>query len=135
MNQATKEIKEQMNLTDSNVKQLFQKCLYRQASPSQANKYIKVEGVANEFVFDKEMLNAQRHNIEALLSFLPKTFREGCSFWDMYLTNNGRQWTNSPKTMESLLALAIGIGKASYPQPKSIWWSLPGGMPYVVING
>ena len=130
-----------MRLTDTNVKKIMEKCIYPSSNiPKQTscetseNAFITVEGIANNFTFDAKMLADEKKHIEELLDNLPVSFSEGRPFLEMYCTHTGRAWTNSPKTLEKLVALGLAIGKVSYTHPKSIWWSLSGGMPYVTIQ-
>ena len=124
-------------LTDQNVRRILAKCIQpvqttQPALPSSA--IIEVEGIYDNFTFCKEVLDSERQHIEDMLKSLPKGFKQGWSFGEMYHTKTGRQWTANIKTMEALMVLGVAIGKLKYPVPKSLWWSLPGGMPYVILN-
>lgn len=122
-----------VRLTAENVNTILNKCLYTSSSSS-SHKPLIIEGYKNDFSFDTVALNQERENIEALLSQLPSNFKEGWSFWEMFRTNDGRNWTTSLKSMEALMVLGIAIEKIRYVLPKEAWWSLPGGAPYVVVN-
>ena len=129
-----------MRLTDTNVRKTLDKCL-RVSQPlanhltiDDANQTILVEGIAHSFVFDANLLASEKNHIEELLASLPTNFNQGRPFLEMYCTRTGRAWTNSPTTLEKLLALGMAIGKVSYTHPKNIWWALSGGMPYITIN-
>ena len=130
-----------MRLTDNNVKKILEKCLYPSSNISEKsigeaseNTFIVVEGIQNNFTFDVKMLADEKSHIEELLDNLPASFNQGRPFLEMYCTHTGRAWTNSPQTLEKLVALGIAIGKVSYTHPKTIWWSLSGGMPYVTVQ-
>ena len=119
-------------LTDKNVSRILAKCIHVASCPTQTCSTVEVEGIHKNFVFDKNILEAERSNIENMLKELPKRFKQGGSFGEMYHTEKGRQWTGSFKTMEELMVLGVAIGKLNYPVPKTLWWSLPGGMPYII---
>jgi len=119
------------SLTAANVEFILQKCLC--ACVSNTNESIEVEGFKNTFTFNQKMLQQERHNIEEMLSQLPEEFKDGWSFWELYRTRDGHNWTTTARLMEALMVLGIAINKLSYVLPKNLWWSLPGGAPYLVI--
>jgi len=119
-------------LTTENVNNVLERCLY--PSSDCLRLPVSIEGYKNIFSFDPHALNMERENIESLLSQLPTNFKEGMSFWEMYRTNDGHNWTTSLKSMEALMVLGLAIGKIRYVLPKESWWSLPGGAPYVVLD-
>ena len=122
-----------MRLTTENVEAVLNRCLYIPGShPS--HEVINIEGFKNDFSFYSQALNQEKENIECLLAQLPSNFKEGWSFWEMYRTNDGRNWATSFKSMEALMVLGIAINKIRYLLPKDSWWSLPGSAPYVVVN-
>lgn len=124
-----------MRLTDKNVTRILAKCLHSStANASCKSELIKVEGIQKEFIFDMNMLNSERQHIEDMLKDLPIGFKQGWSFYEMYNTKNGSQWTRNVNSMEALMVLGVAIGKLTYPVPKALWWSLPGGMPYLILN-
>lgn len=94
--------------------------------------------VMHNFLFDKEKLELHRNKIDQLLSYLPKEFFKrtggGWSFLMACNDKNGRQWTGMHLTMEKLFALGIGIGKVKHLVAQQMWFALPGGVPYFVIN-
>lgn len=122
-----------IRLTTENVTDIFNRCLYVANSHGKSSP-LNVEGFENNFTFDTEALQEQKHNIEALLDQLPASFKNGWSFWEMYRTDDGHNWTTSLQSMEALMALGIAIQKIRYVLPKESWWSLPGGAPYVILN-
>ena len=128
-----------MRLSTENVKQVLTTCLTRNIpdftqNPIAITETIEVRGIVNSFTFDQQMLVKEKHHIEELLEDLPAVFKEGCSFMEMYTNRDGEQWTGVIKPLEELLALGIAVGKISFLVPREQWWSLSGGMPYIVIK-
>lgn len=124
-----------MRLTDKNVARILAKCLHSSAANiSCKSELVNVEGIQKEFIFNMNMLNSERQHIEDMLKELPVGFKQGWSFCEMYNTKSGRQWARNVNIMEALMVLGVAIGKLSYPVPKALWWSLPGGMPYLILN-
>lgn len=122
-----------IRLNVENVQHIFNRCLYTPEC-SCSTEPLTVQGYNSDFVFNPDMLQLEKSNIEELLKQLPENFKEGWSFWEMYRTQDGYNWTNAAKNMEALMVLGIAIKKIRYVLPKNLWWSLPGGAPYVVIN-
>lgn len=121
-------------LTEQNVSRILSKCTHTPNIPSTNRATIEVEGIHKTYVLNKNLLESERQNIEHMLQELPQGFKQGWSFYEMYHTKTGRQWAYNIKSMESLMVLGVAIGKLTYPVPKSLWWSLPGGMPYITLN-
>lgn len=121
-------------LTERNVSRIISKCIHTTNAPSSKLLTVEVEGIHKTFVFSQTELESERKHIEDMLKELPNGFKQGWSFYEMYHTQTGRQWTYNIKSMEALMALGVAIGKLTYPVPKSLWWSLPGGMPYIILN-
>ena len=44
------------------------------------------------------------------------------------------QWTGEHRVMEQLFVLGIGIGHVRYCFPRDMWKSLPGSMPYMIVD-
>ena len=123
-----------IRLTDGNVTRILNRCIIPEGVPVVGYTTVEVEGIHKDFVFNSSILDTERQHIEEMLKQLPKGFKQGRSFGEMYRTESGRQWTGNIKNMEALMVLGAAIGKVKYPVPKSLWWSLPGGMPYVVVK-
>lgn len=129
-----------MELTAQNVKQVLTTCLYVQSTPEAAetpcaiSKPIVVQGIVNNFEFDRQMLVKETPHIEELLSELPESFKEGSSFMEMYTNRDGEQWTGVIQPLEELLVLGVAVGKIRFLVPREQWWSLSGGMPYIVLQ-
>ena len=121
-------------LTAKNVSRIFAKCVLPANTPCMRGTTIEVEGIQKNFVFNTKCLDAERKHIEDMLKELPEDFKRGRSFGHMYRTETGVQWTGKMKDMEALMVLGVAIGKLNYPVPKTLWWSLPGGMPYIILK-
>lgn len=123
-----------IRLTDVNVARILKRCIIPEGTSTLGYTTVEVEGIHKDFVFNRIVLDSERQHIEDMLEELPKGFKQGWSFSDMCHTKTGRMWTGNIKNMEALMVLGAAIGKVKYPVPKSLWWSLPGGMPYVVVK-
>ena len=125
-----------MELTAENVNNLFAHCLFKEGESTE--KRIKVEGIMTTVGFHPERLKEVTSNIMDMLNNLPDNFKQsgggGWSFLNMCQDKNNNQWTGFHKTMDELVMLGRGIGKLDFLLPRGLWGSLPGGMPYVVIN-
>lgn len=97
-----------------------------------------VQGIVRVFAFHPERLAAQRAAVERWIDALPPEFHErgggGMSFLNLCMDRAGVQWTGLHVMQEALLALAMGLGLASYCLPREYWAAMPGGMPYVVFK-
>ena len=101
----------------------------------QAEGALMVEGLVSTYGFNPAALEEHRPMIQAMIDKLPETFFPetggGWSFLQMAADRDGRQWASEHRTMEGLVVLAIGIGKAKYLLPREFWSTLPGGVPYI----
>lgn len=126
-----------MKLSKENVKHVLTTCLQIQSAPesgTESTETVVVQGIANNFVFNKHMLLQEEKHIEELLSDLPEDFKQGSSFMQMYTNREGEQWTGVIQPLEELLALGVAVGKIHYLVPREQWWSLSGGMPYIAVK-
>jgi len=124
------------------VREVFEDCLFHMeevenGKPKDPNMMIQVEGIVSNFGFHKERVESNREKIIAMLKELPEQFHKdgggGWSFLNACNDKHGKQWTGFHRDMEMLFAMGIAIGKASW-QFKEIQTSLPGGVPYVVVD-
>jgi hypothetical protein len=97
-----------------------------------------VEGITRKFMFHPGRVAENREQIGALLAELPIEFQGrgggGWSFLNACNDKDGIQWTDLHSDMEELFCLGIAADKARWMIPKKFWSTLPGGMPYVVVN-
>lgn len=125
-----------MELTSENVETVFMSCLFSDGEDT--SNHIKAEGIASLVGFHPERLESQRENVKSMLEFLPNDFMKthggGMSFLNACTTKDGVQWTGLHQQMDKLFQLGIGLGLAKYLMPKEMWKSLPGGMPYIVVD-
>jgi hypothetical protein len=130
-------------LIDPNeVEKAFLDCLYREEEIEGPGKIpegaVVVEGIFNKFAFHPERLEEKRTKITAWLKALPHQFRihegGGWSFLNACLQDNGLQWTDLQVRMEQLFCLGIGLGLVDYLLPRELWSSMPGNVPYYVID-
>ena len=125
----------ELELTSSNVKELFDKCMF--VKDDVISKYYLGKGIITDVAFHPERLLENRQKICSLISQLPTEFNKepggGWSFLQMCLNKKGEQWCDLHQTMEQLVLLGTAIGKLEFPFPREIWKGLAGGMPYIAI--
>ena len=72
-----------------------------------------------------------------ILGMMPDAFKKsdggGATFLNLCLDKDGNHWGEHP-TIDQMIALGLAIGKVSFPMPREMWSSLPGGMPFVAID-
>jgi hypothetical protein len=97
---------------------------------------VKVQGILNNFVFNRERLEGHRQDVRDMLDALPDAFRQsmggGWSFLNLCMDREDRQWTGLHRTQDFLCVLAIGLGLGVYAGPRQMWSAFPGGMPYFI---
>lgn len=98
---------------------------------------VMVKAIRVKYGFHPGRLEAHREQVRGWLKALPHQFRAevggGWSFLQACMQENGVQWTGEHVTMEMLFALGIGLGLAKIPLDRTLWSSLPGGMPYITL--
>lgn len=119
-----------MQLTSKNVNDLFE-----EATMNLGMLPATVEGVLHKALLNVEGMEIK---IAHMLDQLPDEFKTtgggGWSFLQACMTVDGDQWTGLHMDMEKLVMLGIAAGKVKWSMPKEFWPSLPGGMPYFVID-
>jgi hypothetical protein len=134
-----------MELTAQNVQNVVMACLYSDEEVAAlggpevvTKKAVIVEGVVSRFGFNPEKLEKNAENIKSMLDQLPETFKKskggGMSFLNACVDKDGRQW-GEHRSIDELLCLGIAIKKAEILAPKEMWPMLPGGMPYIGVEG
>jgi hypothetical protein len=97
---------------------------------------VVVEGVVNTFGLHPERLEAHRDEIVEMVGELPTEFLDiggGWSFLNLPIRKDDSQW-GEQSDAEALFVLAAGLGLAEVQLPRSMWHSLPGGVPYVIFH-
>lgn len=128
-----------MELTAQNVVDTMLSCVFENGTPEAEilARAVLVEGIMCKFGFDPEKLKAKEADIASMLEQLPHQFRAnvggGYSFLAACLRADGVHWAEH-KTMDELFCLGMAIGKVKLCAPRELWTSLPGGMPYYVID-
>lgn len=136
-----------MDLSDDNVDSVIHYCLFDDDDEAVSNLKpgeiphgaVIVESLTGvKFGFDPKKLKDKENDIKSMLAQLPDEFMdgigEGWSFLNACMNKNMVQWTGSHKTMDLLFVLGQAIGCAKTTINRSMWGSLPGGVPYYVIN-
>jgi len=124
-----------MKLTAENVQRIFTACLFNEGEPTE--NHVKAEGILANVGFHPERLESHREEVKAMLAQLPEQFHSdkggGWSFLQACETSEGVQW-GEHINMNQLFTLGIALKLASYCLPRTMWSSLPGAMPYIVVN-
>jgi hypothetical protein len=130
-----------VNLTAEAVNEIFFDCLFREEELVDGKPEIEpvmAEGLVNTVGFHRERLEGHREDVTALLGQIDKTFLRseggGWSFLNFVQNSEGEMWTGLQRTAEQLVLLGLGLGLVEYLLPRPLWGSLPGGVPYLVIN-
>ncbi|MHA1285984.1 MAG: hypothetical protein ACTSPB_01150 [Candidatus Thorarchaeota archaeon] len=117
-------------LIDANrVGEIYEACL------SKEGKEVEVCG---KHTFNFSKVEEHKDEILKMLMNLPLEFREkeggGWSFLKACNDKNDIQWTGFHARMEQLFALGVAIDRVVLLLPRSLWSSLPAGMPYLTIK-
>ena len=125
-----------MKLTAENVNSIFMDCLFKEGEPTE--NLVKAEGVISTFGFHPGRIKKHTKEIYDMLKQLHKEFQKdsggGMSFLNACNDKDGNQWTGLHQDMEQLVVLGIAINKVRYCLPRELWSSLPGSMPYFVVE-
>ena len=125
-------------INSDRVLKVFEECLIGSSKSSEGEPTIQVEGVQCIFTFSSPKLESYRKLITGWLSLLPHTFRRsgggGWSFLQACCQEDGVQWTGFHQSMDQLFCLGMGLDLVKNQLPRNFWSSLPGGMPYYVIE-
>ena len=96
-----------------------------------------VMGVIHAYCFHPARLEEKREIIKEVLLQMPDNFFKGkgggWSFLNLCMTKDGQQW-GQHNNMDDLICIAMALGYASFPLPKELWPTLPGGVPYVLFD-
>lgn len=125
-----------MKLNAENVHNTFIECLFKDGEDTENR--IAVEGIMVKVGFHPKRVKEKEVLIGEMLDELPQEFKAsgggGWSFLNMCNDKDGNQWAGMHQTMEELVMLGIAVGKVSYFMPREFWVSLPGGMPFIIVN-
>ena len=123
------------------VEEIFTDCLFKEDELIDGKPVVEpvvIEGIANNLGFHPQRLESHRDEVKSILLELPEMFFKskggGWSFLQACVDRSGYQW-GEHMNMEQLFSLGIGLKLASYCMPKEMWSILPGGMPYIVVEG
>lgn len=123
-------------LNAERVEQIFLTCLFK--PDEDHSKYVPAPGITSNVGFHPGRIEEHKTEIAAMLDELPDEFKEsgggGWSFLEACNDRHGNQWTGLHQRMEQLFQLGLATGKAECQLPREIWDTLPGGMPYYVVN-
>ena len=124
-----------MTLTPQAVHELAIACLFQDGEDRAGA--VQVEGIMADFRFDPKRIAEHDSAIGALLAELPDEFHlkkgGGWSFLNACMDRHGHLWTGEHRTVETLCCLGIAASRAAWLQPRDLWSSLPGEMPYLAV--
>lgn len=134
-----------MKLTPTNVQAVLMDCLYTESEMKELGGEegvkkvaVMVEGVVNKFGFNPAKLEQHSDDIKSMLNQLPEEFKKskggGQSFLNACMDCDGNQW-GEHRSIDELLCLGIAIKQAAILLPRDMWAMLPGGVPYIGIEG
>ena len=131
-------------LTSESVEALFAACSFNDGDDD--SDRVEVESIAKG-TFRRGRLQEFEDDIKQLLDELPDAFKAsgggGMSFLQACEDRHGNQWTGFHAMMDMLFQLGIAIdrvtigiteGNGIIPLPREVWGSLPGGMPYFLVQ-
>ena len=126
-------------LTDKNVNQIFNECLFKDEE-LQDGKPTKdfsfAIGVATAVVFNTVRLNEHKSEINNMINEL-YGIETGTTFTNLCIKKDGSQWTDLHRTMDRLMVLGFATGLLEIPCniPREEWANtFENGLPIVVKN-
>lgn len=132
-----------MKLTPENVQSILFDCLFtneevKDLAPGETPPdMLTVEGITATFGLNKDRLDKHKEEIKEFLSQIPDEFVQdkggGMSFLQLPFLKDGTQW-GEHKSAHELMLLGIASKFMNYCAPRELWESLPGGVPYLMIN-
>ena len=120
-----------MELTAENVQTLLKSCFYEDGADT--SNAIFVEGLIAKFGFDPIKIAKHKPDIASLLLQLPAEFCCGYTFLNGCMTRGSDQW-GEQRDADALFALGQAAGFVTLCFPRSMWYALPGGVPYLLID-
>lgn len=120
-----------MRLTSDNVEAVFARCLRNEGEAP------LVQGVMLGAYIDT---TEETENIRLMLGDLPDQFQAeiggGWSFLNMCMNRELNQWTGLHQTQDRLVVLGLASGHLRFClEERDMWSALPGGMPYIMVEG
>lgn len=130
-----------MKLTSTNVSEIFEKCLFKAEELVDGKPVVPPtvgQGILRDFGFHPDRITSHKADVSDMLSQLPDSFMKskggGMSFLNACMTKEDVQW-GEHMSMEQLFALGNALKLVVYPLPRDMWNVLPGGVPYITIEG
>lgn len=126
-----------MKLNAQNVHAVLMDCLFNEGEDT--SKHVVGDGVMQKLGFHPDRLQDHKSDIESMADQLPDEFKKsygmgvGASFLNAFMTQDGDHW-GEHSNIDELLCLAMAVGKISLPFPRDSWGTLPGGMPFLIVN-
>ena len=117
------------------VRDIYKRCLLSEDEVKDEMPlvdFVLGDGVKSISVFNSERVNTYREEVSSLFDRIIPDNCQAMSFLDLCTDKNGELWTGEHSTVDLLLQLGVATGDVEYLIPRNEWYSLPGGMPYVV---
>ena len=103
-------------------------------------RVVVVEGVLFRVGLHKTRLESNREKVKQILNDMPLDFfveelsgKGGWSFLNLCTDKHGVQW-GEHRNVDELICLGLALNMVRYCLPREMWQTLPGGLPYVVID-
>lgn len=117
------------------IQEIILECLFKDGEDT--SKAVCVDGIVQKLGFHPERLEKHRPDVKELLTGLHESFYKniggGMTFMNLCVDASDDLW-GSQRDAESLVLLGLALNMVQYCMPRSLWRSLPGGVPYVVIS-
>lgn len=118
------------------VNTIFERCLLIGTKIEESDQII-IDCIVQKFVLSKSEIQNNKDEIVRILNCMHDNFKLGSgggwSFLRLPFDKYDRHWCEHP-TAEKLCALGIALGIVKFQFPRDLWESLPGGVPYLVID-
>lgn len=124
-------------LSVSNIETLYNRCVLKTSDLDKGRfegDFTVGEGIKGESYFNTDKLNFSSDEIMGMISQLPEKVKDGISFDEFCVTDEGYKWGNE-RVAEMLIRLGNACGFLYFPAPREDWQYLPGGMPYIAATG
>lgn len=124
------------------ISEILDDCFFTEAEMSidlggEKRDHIAAQGLRCMVALHPGRVAKHKEEVKKILSNLGDEFMiekgGGTSFLNMCMDKNGNQWGEHPD-MDELVMLGVACGFVSFPIPKDLWMTLPGGMPYIAVD-
>jgi hypothetical protein len=122
-------------ISSEKVNKIFTDSLFRDSESH--DRFVPAHGIMHSVAFQTQRLVSHRDEVAEMLREIPDEFHSraggGMSFLKFCQTRDGIAW-GEHNSGEELVLLGEGLGMISCIFDRAQWGTLPGGMPYYVVN-